>query len=64
MGAEELAGQELGLTGLKAGKDVGVVVEAGAGCHGWESDGPGQELSHSPCHWFAPQSCSQEARRY
>lgn len=64
MGAEELAGQELGLTGLKAGKDVGVVVEAGAGCHGWESDGPGQELSRSPCHWFAPQSCSQEARRY
>ena len=28
MGAEELAGQVLGLTGLKAGKDAGVVAEA------------------------------------
>ena len=64
MGAEELAGQVLGLTGLKAGKDAGVVAEAGAGCHGLGSDEPGQELSHSPCHWFAPQSCSQGARMY
>ena len=44
MGAEELAGQVLGLTGLKAGKDAGVVAEAGAGCHGLGSDEPGQEF--------------------
>lgn len=50
VGAEELAGQELGSTELKAVKDVGVVVEAGVGCHGWGSDELVQELSHSPCH--------------
>lgn len=41
MGAEELAGQELGLTGLKAGKDAGVLAEAGAGGRGWGSGAPG-----------------------
>lgn len=50
MWAEELAEQEWERTGLKAGKDAEVVAGAGAGCHGWESDEPGQELSHSPCH--------------
>lgn len=50
MWAEELAEEELELTGLKAEKDVEVVAEAGAGCHGWGSDEPGQELSRSPCH--------------
>lgn len=50
MWAEEPAEQEWELTGLKVGKDVEVVAEAGAGCHGWESDEPGQEWSHSPYH--------------
>lgn len=35
---------------MKAGKDAEVVAEAGAGCHGWESDELGQVLSRSPCH--------------
>lgn len=64
MAAEELAGQELGQTVLKAGQDAGVVAVAVAVCHVWGSDELGQELSHSPCHWFAPQFCSQGARRY
>lgn len=53
----------LGWTALKAAMDAAAAAVAGAAARGWGSGEPAPGLSRSPCHWSAPQSCSQVAGR-
>lgn len=52
-----------GSTAPKAATDAAAAAAAGAAARAWGSGEPAPGWSRSPCHWSAPQSCSQVAGR-